>query len=455
MYLFIVYSAIVVFCVIAFLAQWNSGLALGLMWAMFSFEQVVMQGNNYFLQRASWINIGITLITASAVLTSLLRGRFREFKMPLHYLPVIGLFGLAFMSRYWSVSKEITDEQIWKYTPYMFAFILIAPLCVQDVGQVNRAISVTIWFGAIVLIAVAFGPFGYRGMVLDQVFGINKKIEGNPLAIADYAGVVTICAVFMLYGRRSGFFGGLLKIGVTCLALYCIVRSGSRGQLLAAAGTCFLWLPITARLALKKSTAVALIVGILVTVLGILFVEYSQLSDRWRWEKLIEAREGRTQMAIDLLYYWANSGVSAWLFGVGLSSSFPIVGFYPHNTPAEVLGEEGLIGLGLFSLFVYMVISDALKILKSKTIDSNVRLVAGILVSLFTFALVLSLKQGSLLSGTDIFCYGLSLGWLRLSLDNQLRMGLPARNTSGVNRLNFRRPVRVKGQPGLQRPAGN
>ena len=66
-------------------------------------------------------------------------------------------------------------------------------------------------------------------------------------------------------------------------------------------------------------------------------------------------------MANKLLQEWlkaSNGDPTVLLLGLGNSASFSqrINGFYPHMVVPEILGEEGLLGIGLFCSAVWMAI---------------------------------------------------------------------------------------------------
>ncbi|TWU47574.1 hypothetical protein Poly51_53740 [Rubripirellula tenax] len=393
---------------LAYKSKDRMGYALGLMWSMYAWEQLLQQGNSFLLQRSSFINIGLTLLAIGAVLLAYPRGELKYFRFQMPHLTVICLLTLAVASSLWTVSPRDTEEQLITAAPYLFAFVIVCPFLAQNPKAVNDAITVTIYFGALVLVGLLFSNFGVRGVVLAKVAGV--EIEGNPLATASYAGIVAICSGFSVYNDRSNKVLMLVKLAIIILALWTVVRSGSRGQMIALVVSTLLMLPLSAKLTVKRSTVIPLLT-IAVFCLGAIFaIDYFSLSARWRWESIDGARHGRFQMVARLLEFWADRGPFTWIGGLGSSSSFKIVGFYPHCVPAEVLAELGLVGFGLLGLFVYGVTNRGLSFLKSTSIDPSTRLVIGTLFTMFFFDGLLALKQGSLLGSPFFLCHGISIG---------------------------------------------
>jgi hypothetical protein len=122
-------------------------------------------------------------------------------------------------------------------------------------------------------------------------------------------------------------------------------------------------------------------------------------------------KDTRLEYCTKLLSFWAEGSPFGWLFGLGSSASFDprILGNYCHVTVVEVLAELGLMGFLLLSTFSLFVARDSLRLYRL-TKDSEVdRGVAVTLVALFFFGVILSLKQGSFLTNTYLFSFGLMI----------------------------------------------
>ena len=400
-------------------AMFHPGVALALMWSLYPAEQLLQQGHPIFIQASSVMNFLFTGVCLVAVINGLRLGKYRGWRIPPESTFCIGLFVFAWMTCLWSISQKVTFLHLSNSAPYTIAYILVAPLCLTDEKQLRLAINTTIFMGALILLGHAFSGYGSRGVALMIVAG--KVIEGNPLAVASYGGYVGVCALFSVYGRK---FSPLvaLKIAIFVLSAYVIIKSSSRGQLVALVAVSFIWLPVIAKATLKRSTIVA-ILGSAVIVFAAIYT-YSNLLEgtgRWKAEHLEVASVGRFEMATRLLDYWVDKGPFNWLVGLGNSSSYRIVGFYPHNVPAEVLAEEGLIGFALLAAFVFSVLFRSGKMMFSADVEIESRVNLGILMAIFCFEGILTLKQGSMIGNVGWFSVGMTIGWLGERLKAQAR----------------------------------
>ena len=173
------------------------GIMLALMWATYAIEQVLQQSFPIFLARSWLINVVLTLFTSAAVARAFLAHQYKGFTISAAHLWMIGLYSIAALSYFWSMSPEYASEKLTKYAPYIVAFAFVAPFCAFNQKQVQLAINVTIYFGAFILIALALGATGKRAAVVDTIQG--KSIEANPLAAATFGAYVTICSVFSIF----------------------------------------------------------------------------------------------------------------------------------------------------------------------------------------------------------------------------------------------------------------
>ena len=91
--------------------------------------------------------------------------------------------------------------------------------------------------------------------------------------------------------------------------------------------------------------------------------------------------------------------------------------------PLEILGEEGIMGFVLFSLFTIFVIQDGMRAVRAKHLPTETRVNIGMLLALFTFEFILCCKQGSILitPGAGVFCMGSCLAWAVVSLPKRSR----------------------------------
>lgn len=323
------------------------------------------------------------------------------------------LYGYAFLTLIWTPDLKSAQEQWLAQGPYILMIAFLAPLLLQhdrDLRQVSD------WMlligGAICILALFFGHWGDRGLLL---LGDLEEQETNPLAIASLAGTVTVIAILSF--QRASWSKRLLCIALAPIGLATILRSGSRGQLIAAALAIMIgWLLAARRRNLGTWLMLACIVGLL-GLIGIwAFSHMSMMGadvDRWTGHSSQEELHERVSLATKLLQIAINDPTGL-LFGLGNSSAFYYVGFYPHDTPAEVLAEEGILGMTVYLAILGAAVLGIYRLKRQleHNPDSQAHYACGLLTALFAFELVLSTKQGSLLSSTYVMAYAATIGRL-------------------------------------------
>ncbi|MDA7929195.1 hypothetical protein N9B54_04485, partial [Mariniblastus sp.] len=272
----------------------------------------------------------------------------------------------------------------------------------------------------LIVIAINLSTIGLRGIIIDSVQG--KAVEANPLAAASFSAYVGFASLFSIWGKKLWNFNSLLKL---CFVGFCVTAmysSGSRGQVIAFAGISAIFLPLIAGVAAKRSTILAILAISIATFAVVIFVEQTELTTRWQYQKMLEDQIGRFDMLKEVMKHWISAGPTAWIFGIGSSSSFKYLNAYPHIVLGETLAEEGIVGLTLLLAIISITIRQGFRLISTPSLPPEVRVNVGIIFAIFTFNLLLSFKQGSLLgSASTVFCFALIIGWLhsRLLKKNQ------------------------------------
>jgi hypothetical protein len=178
-----------------------------------------------------------------------------------------------------------------------------------------------------------------------------------------------------------------------------------------------------------------MIAGFLVNALGWwIWARLGVDSARWTSAQFNEDAGNRLAVAVQLLSYAMASPVTL-LVGLGNSSAFHFVGFYPHITGLEVLAEEGLLGSCLYVGLLVIAARSTLRLIRIAQIkqDTDTTYACAALAALFVFELLLSFKQGSLLSSINVFSYAAILGRMCLhesaEMDRQVREDKAGRRT--------------------------
>ena len=395
----------------------DPGIALGLVWCIYAMEQVLQQGNAFFLNYGSFLNILVAVVAGVAAFKNLASQRIALTSSPKILSLTVGLFVFAGLSVFWAPYPDGSAKLFQTSLPYLLTFILIAPLCAPDVKQIEKAVQVLLYFGFLVLLGLLFSATDNRAIILAEISG--EAVKGNPLAVSTFGGHVLLAAMFNIYSKRPTSLKLLLFLTIAGVAMLTMARSGSRGQIVAVVIAAFIWLPITAKVAANRSSIIAILAAGTATIALIYVVSNSDYASRWSRKLVEENTLGRVESASYLLRAYAKGGPGVWLFGLGSSASYQVVGGYPHIVLPEVLGEEGLIGLILFLWIITATLSLGFKWIRSPDIDISSRVYLGLMLAFFSFDFLLSFKQGSLLGATLVFCFGNVIGWFSYSLKKQ------------------------------------
>jgi uncharacterized membrane protein (Fun14 family) len=318
------------------------------------------------------------------------------------------LYFYAFVTIAWSPDQPTSLDQWVIQGPYIITIALIAPLLFTDLDDVRIGFMWTAIAGAtICILALVFGNWGLRGLVL---YGLDARQENevNALAISSMAGTVFLIAGLSL-SRPNRKFMRLLALAFIPVALAVVLRSGSRGQLIAGVVGLLVGLPIAYRLRNAKSLIALLLIGGVVLSLGWWATSLVHVDvDRWSDTRTSADVFGRLENAVILLRA-ASSHPFTLVFGLGNSSAFPILGIYPHVAGLEVLGEEGFVGAVIYLAIIYCTVRSVIRITGQPDLSDSRRNALAVLAGLFVFELVLSWKQGSLLSSYYVFAYAITL----------------------------------------------
>ena len=385
------------------------GYALALVWSTYTLEQFLQHSHPFFVANGKLVNFGVIGVAALSLFYLMLKGKLKWLKLSRPHMWWASLIILAAISYFWSVSPTSTFAQLKTYFPYIVGFCIIAPYCATDEKQINIAINTTIYFGGLLLFGMLFCNFGARSVIL--VDTAYETLTGNPLAVATFGGYVAICSIFSIYANSKKTLSIFIKLIIAGIALYAIVRSGSRGQVIAVALSCMIWLPLTAQMAVKNARLFAVAAVIMVVVGAVYFVQSDDhLSMRWSSASMRDSQFGRFSMASQMIGEAYDAGPFAWLFGIGNSTSFKFFNTYPHVVPGEIIAEEGIVGFVFFMGCVLTAGIPGFRVLRLKSCSRTTRVNMGAMMSLFTFQIILSFKQGSMLGSVGLFSIALCIG---------------------------------------------
>lgn len=322
---------------------------------------------------------------------------------------ILALYGYAFCTLAWTPDIEVVLDQWRKHTPYLLTIVAAAPMLAGKLEDVRLAFAWTAFVGAILCaLALALGNWGMRGLI---VLGDPMENESNALAIASMGGTVLVISALSLQRHQSLLKRALFIVAIP-LALGVVLRSGSRGQLIAAVLAVMVAWPLA--YPQKHLGSFVLWMGGLacVAAVGWWVTEYVAVDSlRWTSEQTSGDVEGRLSGAFALLHV-AFASPTTLLFGLGNSGAFHYIGYYPHVTPLEVLAEEGLVGAALYAGVLYLTCRSVLRLLRVVGEVPHRRASVAVLGALFLFELVLTTKQGQLLSSYFVFIHAMLLNRL-------------------------------------------
>lgn len=371
---------------------------------MFGLEQWGSLYIPFLRENGSFTNIYILLLVGYASFIAFKRGFFSVTYHPdaarVRAMAVL-LFAYALFTLLW-VNEEANAASRWIVAgPYLIASILLAPLLIGRIEQLERVQKLFVLAAGILVLLLAIVPdWDMRRM---RVAGSQDSV-GFPLTIGQFAGYLLITAVMHIDRRLLTIASALLVAG---LSLLVTLLSQSRGPFLFSIVCVVLVLPIASRNFSIRQFAYLLGITLLLSGLAVLlFSQADILGDRWALDKMLSDMLYRLSLVEILLAEWLDTP-PAWLFGLGSSASFgiPDMEVYPHFVPGEVLGELGLIGFCIYLAALGYSVRMALNFRRLEYLPVNVRRVYAANFGCFLFTFMLSLKQGSLISLPELFLF--------------------------------------------------
>lgn len=349
------------------------------------------------------------------------------------------LFLLSAASLLWTPVPKVGVEEWRAQWPYVLVTVLFLPMLIRGLDDAKVGLRGTLVVGAILTFALTFlVSWGYRSIDSDA----GGQAIRLPLAIAQLGAYTFILTIAFM--RWRGFYA-LLAVALLVISVVLVVKTGSRGQLIAMIASGFVVAPIAHG---SKAFRAYLPIAVLAIIAGLSIWAFdpkllASLSgteaDRFDASRAVQDYQGRIDIARALFDAYMRSDVLGLLFGLGTSAAFSrdIVGFYPHIVPIEILCELGIVGFGLF---LAILVWTAVAIIRSLRIyqgfdpsRSGLRVIAA-LTALFICEVLLSFKEGSLLRDSNLFLFPLLIervahhayGLAERSRRAALRIGAPA-----------------------------
>lgn len=320
-----------------------------------------------------------------------LKRNAKYYKTELRYLAVFVLFSLWFYT-----SMLYSASTSYKFTKSL-NFVLIVISFIVPYFTINSKKDIKFYLFSfssigIIISIVIFYLFLSGGNNLYYTY--FKLLEyGNPLGVPDYLALgVPVGLATVVYFH---FNSKLLKLIGVFTFLSLILLSG-RGPIFAVIVSVLIIFLSNFKLTKRaiKTTLISLIILIGSSNYIMKWEGFERLSDRIdimdKGDESITSRVDQLIVAKELIIKYPLQGIGLGAFGI---ECFGIdMRAYPHNLIIEILVEQGLIGLILFSfLFVPFVFIIIRNLLRSK--DAILFIPAG----LFIYELLNALKSSSII----------------------------------------------------------
>lgn len=315
----------------------------------------------------------------------------------------------AAVSLSWSPAFGKGVEQ-WSYSlPYILLNLFLVPLLFRHTTDLQDGLCAVLLLGAALATLVnLFVDWDERFI---GTFWDPSETIFDPLAFPEMAGYVTLAAILLNYNDKSWKWPAIRFIAIVA-SIVLVMKSETRGQFILMVTIPMVLLPFSRPITnLKNYVAWAFLAIGLVAISFYALNSFTSIEDRWSSATFQSDWDDRVRGASQLLHHWwrTSSGDPAvFIFGLGNSASFSenIVGFHPHNFLIEVLGEEGILGLGMLLLLLWVCFRTIRTAYSLSKQDPIQRGIWSTLVASFVFAFLLSFKQGSLVGyGAQIFLF--------------------------------------------------
>jgi hypothetical protein len=383
-------------------ALWRPPVSIAAILCIYGLKQWGQTSSAWLAAHGTFTNFAIGVIVLIALAVRAMRGKCVLCNVRGSTAAVIALYLYALLSLLWTPRPDLALDMWAVGTPYVVTAVLLAPLAVHDSEDLYRGYSALLIFGGVLVFALLlFAKWGDRGVLISGV----ATDETNPLAIANLGGAVASAAMF-LRTRRFPVVSWILRLLLVAAALAVVVKSGSRGQLIATLATLVVMLPVAFDLSRVRGLVPILIA---VAVIGYAAQYAAQHyirrdDDRWSQSDAAGAASERWKMCQELLSHWGESP-GTMLVGLGNSAAFDpnIIGAYPHDVPIETLCEEGVLGLAIYLGINGMALSGLRKAFRATKNDPQLRGLLAVAAANYVFTLITTLKEGNMVGSAEFF----------------------------------------------------
>ena len=362
----------------------------------------------FFFHYAKFTNFFMVVLVGLGILRAQSFASRPHRTLPWVQIAITCLFLYAAISLFWSPAFEKGVEQWSHYWPYMILNVFLIPLLFRHTADLQDGLCAVLFLGAVLATLVdLFVDWENRFI---GTFWDPSETIWDPTAFPEMAGYVTLAAI-LLNPTRNWKWTAIRFIAIVA-SVVLVIKSETRGQFILMVTIPMVFLPFSRPIANLKHYVAWAFLGISLASISLYALNsFTAIEDRWSLSTVQSDWDMRVEMASQLLHHWwkASSGdPAALILGLGNSASFSgnIVGFYPHMVTIEILGEEGIVGFGIWLILLWISIRTSCTAYHLSKHDPMQRGIWATLVASFVFSFLLSFKQGSLAgSGTHIFLF--------------------------------------------------
>lgn len=388
----LVIAAFLVYSLMSIVRPMWAFALLVMMWAI---EQLVQSYVPYFMAHGILFNIYVAVIVGLAALRRVGSGGFvlREYANAT-FVCITGLYLIGLASLAWTPNFSYAQRQILWLGPYIFVGVYLATLLPRRIDEFSEFRRVIMIVGGTIALLILMNPnlrwYGDRSMV---ILG-GSSDRGNPLALAELGAILAVTAAI---SRDQGIAGFklILRIAVVILGLGLALKTGSRGQVVAALIVIAFLYPVARRSNHLGQTLLSL-AGLGLFAAVVLFTISTFITgenlDRWSLRSLLEGGFGRIEFVTLYLKAFIDSP-QAWLFGFGSMAFGEVVREagvqFVENLFAEIVFEFGLIGSMLLAVILAQSFAMGIWMIRNaptSTTRINSTLLLGILLMYFFIA---------------------------------------------------------------------
>ncbi len=270
-------------------ALWRPPVTIAAILCIYGLKQWGQTSSAWLAAHGTFTNYAIGVVVLAALAVRKIRGKCVLCNVRGSTWAVLALYAYAILSLMWTPRPDLALDMWGIGAPYILTAVFLAPLAVHDADDLYAGYIALLTLGGVLVVALLlFAKWGDRGVLIS---GGAADLETNPLALANLGGAVAGAAMF-LRTRRFPIVAWIIRLVLVAAALAVVVKSGSRGQLIATLATLILMLPVAFRIANIRGL-VPIFIAVAVIGYAAQFAAQNYIRrDDARWSQRDAARSG-------------------------------------------------------------------------------------------------------------------------------------------------------------------